>query len=133
MIALRTSAACGHCPLGMTCLRGKPIVFDQDGAPRVQPINARIVPVMRNVLNVVMCTRCAAVFFQWKTKRFICELLRRGHHPMSVGQAKNPTAQVRAAMGGYHETYVTNGCKKYFFQHGGDCFEMHARDIDVTY
>lgn len=128
MIALRSDAACGYCPLSLTCLRGKPIIWDERRV--VAPLRYTVQP---NVLNVVMCKRCAAVFFTHGTKRFICERLRDGHHPLSIGQAKSPTAQVRAAMGGHHPKYIADGCAKYFLREGGDCFEMLAKDIDVTY
>jgi hypothetical protein len=133
--------------LGLVCLRGKPIVWDniqtvtleRNGEEKLVqfPVNKRAgdvlrVAVQQNVLGVTMCQRCSAVFFRCGTKRFICELLRQGHHPLSMYE-RNPKKRVQRAFGPQAIRHVTNGCTGYFLQTGGDCFEMLAKDIDVTY
>jgi hypothetical protein len=70
MIALKTEAACGACPLSMLCLTGKKLgeVLDNPRKMRFR-----------------YCKRCACVMFQHvddegKTETYLCGHMRHGLH-----------------------------------------------------
>lgn len=142
LIALKTEAACGHCPLSFHCLRGKSIIVECATSNGVR----------RNFFGIAVCRRCYCVFFRWQSERFVCGLLRKGQHALAAAVGARGPAAVKYALGGERINLMTGSCAKQFprphlytpgaaaqfaVSIGGgdahDCFDVFENSIDAAY